>query len=51
MQELGCFHLPELCTNPCNMVPNIVMLQHEAMPMDEWHDKWLQDTVTVSLYI
>ncbi len=44
-----CFQ--ELCTNPCNMGPCIIMLQHEVMVMDEWHNNGPQDLVTVSLCI
>ena len=49
MQELGCFQV--LCTDPCNMGPCIIMLQHEVMVVDEWHNNWHQDLVTVSLCI
>ncbi len=41
----------ELCTYPCNMGPCIIMLQHEVMVMDEWHNNGPQDLVTVSLCI
>ncbi len=51
MQELGCFQLLELCTDPCNMRPCIIMLQHEVMVVDEWHNNGPQDLVTVSLCI
>lgn len=37
MQELGCFHLPGILCRSMNMGPCIIMLQHEAMLMDEWH--------------
>ncbi len=48
MQELGCSRFQELCTDPCNMGPCIIMLQHEVMVMDEWHNNGPQDLVTVS---
>ncbi len=51
MQELGCFSFQELCTDPCNMGPCIIMLQHEVMVVDEWHNNGPQDLVTVSLCI
>ncbi len=51
MQELGCFQLQELCTDPCNMGLCIIMLQHEVMVVDEWHNNGPQDLVTVSLCI
>ncbi len=45
------FSFQELCTDPCNMGPCIIMLQHELMVMDEWHNNGPQDFVTVSLCI
>ncbi len=42
------FSLQELCTDPCNMGPCIIMLQHEVMVVDEWHNNGPQDLVTVS---
>ncbi len=51
MQELGCFSFQELCTDPCNMGPCIIMLQHEVMVMDEWHNNGPQYLITVSLCI
>ncbi len=30
------FSFQELCTDPCNMGPCIIMLQHEVMVVDEW---------------
>ncbi len=47
MQELGCFQLP----GTCNMGLYIIMLQHEMMVVDEWHNIGPQDLVTVSLCI
>ncbi len=43
------FSFQELCTDPCNMGPCIIMLQHEVMVVDEWHNNGPQDLVTVSL--
>ncbi len=45
------FSFQELCTDPCNMGPCIIMLQHEVMVVDEWHNNGLQDLVLVSLCI
>ncbi len=42
MQELGCFQLH----GPC-----IIMLQHEEMVVDEWHNNGPQDLVKVFLCI
>ncbi len=35
----------------CNMGPCIIMLQHEVMVVDEWHNNGPQDLITVSLCI
>ncbi len=52
MQELvPVFSFQELCTDPCNMGLCIIMLQHEVMVVDEWHNNGPQDLVTVSLWI
>ncbi len=51
MQELGCFQLPGIVYNPCNMGPCIIMLQHEVMVVDEWQQQWASGLVTVSLCI
>ncbi len=32
------FSFQELCTDPCNMGRCIIMLQHEVMVVDEWHN-------------
>ncbi len=40
------FSFQELCTDPCNMRPCIIMLQHEVMVVDEWHNNGPQDLVT-----
>ncbi len=45
------FSFQELCTDPCNMALCIIMLQHEVMVVDEWHNNGPQDLVTVSLCI
>ncbi len=45
------FSFQELCTDPCNMGPCIIMLQHEVMDVDEWHNNGPQDLVTVSMCI
>ncbi len=45
------FSFQELCTDSCNMGPCIIMLQHEVMVVDEWHNNGPQDLVTVSLCI
>ncbi len=45
------FSFQELCTDLCNMGPCIIMLQHEVMVVDEWHNNGPQDLVTVSLCI
>ncbi len=45
------FSFQELCTDPCNTGLCIIMLQHEVMVMDEWHNNGPQDLVTVSLCI
>ncbi len=42
------FSFQESCTDPCNMGPCIIMLQHEVMVVDEWHNNGPQDLVTVS---
>ncbi len=43
------FIFQELCTDPCNMGPCIIMLQHEVMVVGEWHNNEPQDLLTVSL--
>ncbi len=45
------FSFQELCTDPCYMGLFIIMLLHEVMVMDEWHNNRPQDLVTVSLCI
>ncbi len=37
------FSFQELYTDPCNMGPCIIMLQHEMMVGDEWHNNGSQD--------
>ena len=41
----------ELCTDPCDMGSWIIMLKHEMIAVDEWHNNGPQDLVTVSLCI
>ncbi len=36
------FSFQELCTDPCNMGPCIIMLQHEVRVVDEWHTMGLR---------
>ncbi len=43
------FSFHELCTDPCNMGPCIIMMQHDVV--NEWHNNVLQDLLTVSLCI
>ncbi len=45
------FSFQELLTDPCNMGPCIIMLQHEVMVVDECHNNGPQDLVTLSLCI
>ncbi len=45
------FSFQELCTDPCYMGPCIIMLQHEVMVVDEWHNNGPQALVTVSMCI
>jgi hypothetical protein len=45
------FSFQELCTDPCDMGPCIIMLKHEAMAVDDWHDNRPQDLITISLCI
>ena len=43
--------LSGLGTDRCDMGPCIIMLKHEVMAVDEWHDNGPQDLITVSLCI
>ncbi len=45
------FSFQEFCTDPFNTGTCIIMLQHEVMAMDEWHNNGPQNLVTVSLWI
>jgi hypothetical protein len=45
------FSFQEFCTEPCNMGLCIIMLKHDEMAADEWHDNGPQDLVTLSLCI
>ncbi len=42
------FSFQELCTDPCNMGLCIIMVQHEVIIVDEWHNNGPQDLVMVS---
>ena len=42
----GFFSFKELYTDPCDMGLCIIMLKHEVMAADEWHDNGPQDFVT-----
>ncbi|XP_071391156.1 exonuclease V [Centroberyx affinis] len=44
--EMGEHEFQELCTDPCNMGPCFIMLQHEVMVVDEWNDNGPQGLVT-----
>ncbi len=44
------FSFQELCTDPCNMGSCIIMLQHEVMVVDEWHNNGPQDLVMLSVH-
>ena len=43
------FSFQELCTDPCDMGPCIIMQKYELMVADEWHDNSPQYLFTVSL--
>ncbi len=45
------FSFQELWTDPCNMGLCIIMLQHEVLVVDEWHNNGPQGLITVSLCI
>ncbi len=45
------FSFQELCTDPGNMGPCIIMLQHEVMVVDKWHNNGPHDLIMVSLCI
>jgi hypothetical protein len=49
--NLDIFSFHELCTDPSDMGPCIIVLKHKVMVADEWHDNGPQDLVTVSLCI
>ena len=54
MEELVHFQIfsfQELCSDPCDMGLCIVMLKHEVLVADGWHDNESQDLFTVSLCI
>ena len=50
-ENWNIFTFQELCTDPWDMGPWIIMLKHEVMVADEWRDNGPQDFVTVSLCI
>ena len=50
-RNVDIFSFQELCTDPCDIGPCIIMLKHEVMAADEWHDNGPQDLITVSLSI
>jgi hypothetical protein len=50
-QNWDIFSFQELCTDSCKTGLCIIMLKHELMAEDEWHDNGPQDLVTVSLCI
>ena len=50
-QNWDIFSFQELCSDPGDMVLCIIMLKHEVMAADEWHDSGPQDLITVSLCI
>ena len=39
------FSFQELCADPYDMGPGIIMLKHEVMAADEWHDNGPKDLV------
>ncbi len=45
------FSFQDLCTDPCSMGPCIIILQHEVMVVDEWHNSGPQDLITLSLCV
>jgi hypothetical protein len=45
------FSFQELRTDPCDMGPCIIMLKHEVMVADKWHDNGSQVLVTLTQYI
>ena len=49
--EYKMFCFQEFCIDPCDMGLCIIMLKHEVMAADEWHDNGPQYLVTVSLCI
>ena len=51
MKIWDMFSIQELCGDPCDMGPCIIILKHEVIVADEWHDNGPHDLVTVSLCI
>jgi hypothetical protein len=50
-ENFDIFSFQELCTDTCDMGPCVIMLKHEVMAADEWHDNGPQALITVSLCI
>ena len=51
MEKQGHFQLPGVVYRSLQHGLCIIMLKHEVMAADEWHDNGPQDLVTVSLCI
>ena len=50
--RIGTFSASRNCgTDPCDMGMCIIMLKHEVMAADKWHENGPQDLVMVSLCI
>jgi hypothetical protein len=45
MEERGNFHLSGIVYRASDMGPCIIMLKHEVMAVDKWHDNGPQDLV------
>jgi hypothetical protein len=48
--EKDIFSFQELFTDPCDMGLCTIMLKHEVMAADEWHNNGPRDLVTVSVH-
>ena len=48
LKNWDIFSFNELCTDPCDMGPCIIILKHKVKSMDDWHNNEPQDVVTVS---
>ena len=51
MEELGHFQIPGIVYRSDDMGPCMIMLKHEVMVVDEWHNNGPQGLITVSLCI